>query len=1043
MTHLRARAKPVPTVTGATPFAGDGLLQRKCACGKRAGLAGDCEECQQRKFLGRTPLQKKLDINEPGDRYEQEADRIAEQITNGEVAPRTDRAISNIARVQRSPLSPAATSDVPPIVHEVLSLPGQPLDQNARGFFEPRFGHDFSQVRVHADSKASESAEAVDALAYTVAPHIVFSRDHFSPNSPTGRSLIAHELAHIVQQGFPGHRLQRQEAPPAPELSSWEEGLIETAAAVSTLGMGETTRTMVKAALRGFALEVKAQAPTKGPQVWNKVEEMITSPSEAASFVLHYDWGLVKGLFSPLTGLIDLAAMGLEMPFIQLQILATTWTRREQLANEARTVGEGLQSVGGRLRDAVAGFTSSPIETLKALEPWFASMQKNAEATAESAGHSIGNVLMSQLDRPLPELGEIAGETAGSAFINLVLFIFTDGIGDAISLAAAKLGELGAAIGKFGETAQMLGALAGEIGELLGTIGAWVTKAEAAFAAAAETVLKPIAPLLKEVGKLLEGLRSFLRDLLGVTEGAAGKAVEKAAATTGRTLETRPSPRAAELTTPPAPNPVSEPRLTIEPAAEKSLPPSPPEPALPVGSTAAGEKIGGPPTGTRVSTEPEAPPTVTTMHSTTDPNLPSAEDVSSSFAPSPTTNKAAPAKAADAKTTESPALAAGIEKRAGGEATEAVLATVIGCFAAGTQVHTDQGLKSIELLNVGDRVASLDPKSGKQATQPIARVFVHMVPVVLDIQVGETLITCSPEHPFWVPGSGWQKASTLVPTTPLLSKKREVVRVNLSRHREGTFEVFNIEVDGLHTYHVSDAGILVHNKAMDLKQRAMSLTQEVLRLREEATQLGQANLTRGVEWLDAEATPLSVLGENAKSPYDLTPYLDDIERVETGIGDVDAAIELARRRAVARSERLKKMDTPVQPEDIKGAPPPGHSATPGHARSKHGYTQEMQAEILNNPERIFSGVNENGREVDIYYKEGDVAITVAGQKDSMITTHGINDPRAIREGRKTKAVDPEKWANDPRYVEIRLGQRREVIYPPDRFELADWPEVEP
>jgi hypothetical protein len=604
MTHLRARAKPVLTATGATALVRDGFLQRKCACGKGAGLTDECEECQDRKFLGNSspPLQKKLAIDEPGDPYEREADRVAEQITNSEVACKTPRAILNIARVQRWPVSPAAKTDVPPIVHEVLSSPGQPLAQDTRAFFEPRLGHDFSRVRVHADSKATESAKAVGALAYTVAPHIVFSSDHFAPSSPTGRSLIAHELTHIVQQGspvapaestasspamqsgaqravsgvapasptwgmagFPRPRLQRQVAPPTPELSSWEEGLIEAAAAVSTFGMGETARSMVTATMRGFALEVKAQAPTKGPQLSNKVEELITSPSEAASFVLHYEWGLVKGLFSPLTGLVDLAALGLKMPLIQLQILATTWTRREQLANEARTVGEGLQTVGARVGDAVAGFISSPIDTLTALEPWFASMQKNAEATAESAGHSIGNVLMSQLDRPLPELGEIAGETAGSAFINLVLFIFTDGIGDAISLAAAKLGELGAALGKLGETAQMLGALAGEIGELLGTVGAWVTEAEAAFAAAAETVLKPIAPLLKEVGKLLEDLRSFLRDLLGVTEGTAGSAAEKAAATAGRTVGSHPTPRTAELTTAPPPSTVSEPLPVIEP----------------------------------------------------------------------------------------------------------------------------------------------------------------------------------------------------------------------------------------------------------------------------------------------------------------------------------------------------------------------------------------------------------------------------------------------------------------------------------------------
>jgi hypothetical protein len=66
---------------------------------------------------------------------------------------------------------------------------------------EPRFGHDFSQVRVHDDERASESASDVHALAYTVGPHIVFGRQQYAPETAAGRRLLAHELAHTVQQG--------------------------------------------------------------------------------------------------------------------------------------------------------------------------------------------------------------------------------------------------------------------------------------------------------------------------------------------------------------------------------------------------------------------------------------------------------------------------------------------------------------------------------------------------------------------------------------------------------------------------------------------------------------------------------------------------------------------------------------------------------------------------------------------------------------------------------------------------------------------------
>ncbi|HEX4696962.1 MAG TPA: DUF4157 domain-containing protein [Candidatus Udaeobacter sp.] len=91
-------------------------------------------------------------------------------------------------------------SSVPPIVPEVLRSPGQPLDSTTRAFIEPRFGYDFSKVRVHTDTKAAESARAVNALAYTVGRDVVFETGRYSPTSEPGQRLLAHELAHVVQQ---------------------------------------------------------------------------------------------------------------------------------------------------------------------------------------------------------------------------------------------------------------------------------------------------------------------------------------------------------------------------------------------------------------------------------------------------------------------------------------------------------------------------------------------------------------------------------------------------------------------------------------------------------------------------------------------------------------------------------------------------------------------------------------------------------------------------------------------------------------------------
>ena len=198
------------------------FLQRKCGgCGQHTVAGGGCSECEKEKGL----LQRSATSNE---------------------------AMSNEAK-----------GEAPPIVHEVLRSPGQPLDASTRAFFEPRFGHDFSQVRtqpamqrspqstlqigspsdrfeqeadgvadrvvesratglpresgmgsgydfsqvrVHTDAKAAESAREVNALAYTVGRDIVFAEAQYNPHTTEGKRLLAHELQHVTQQTGALHR---------------------------------------------------------------------------------------------------------------------------------------------------------------------------------------------------------------------------------------------------------------------------------------------------------------------------------------------------------------------------------------------------------------------------------------------------------------------------------------------------------------------------------------------------------------------------------------------------------------------------------------------------------------------------------------------------------------------------------------------------------------------------------------------------------------------------------------------------------------------
>ena len=141
-------------------------LHRRCACGgDGGGLSGDCDSCNAAK-------------------------RTLQRRGGG-----------------------AALAGLPGSVNQVLAQPGRPLDSGARGFMESRFGQDFSAVRVHEGSAAARSAEDVNALAYTVGQDIVFGAGQYQPHSAEGRHLLAHELAHTVQQ----QGLQRSGAAALPD----------------------------------------------------------------------------------------------------------------------------------------------------------------------------------------------------------------------------------------------------------------------------------------------------------------------------------------------------------------------------------------------------------------------------------------------------------------------------------------------------------------------------------------------------------------------------------------------------------------------------------------------------------------------------------------------------------------------------------------------------------------------------------------------------------------------------------------------------------
>lgn len=230
-----------------------GVMQR-CACGGMSNLTGECAACRQKREVREGALQRRAAGPEP-------------------------------------------VPDVPPMVHDVLRSPGQPLDSQTRAFMEPRFGHDFSNVRIHSDPAASASARAVQAHAYTVGQHVVFGTGAYQPSQRSGQALLAHELTHTIQQQGAG---QMQRLSIAEDQSPLEQEAQQAAQTVLAGGKAtarlQTPRNIQRAPWGGGICPPGEQVPANDPFLYGPAELVMVNyyrtarpPAAVNEFVTNFD----------------------------------------------------------------------------------------------------------------------------------------------------------------------------------------------------------------------------------------------------------------------------------------------------------------------------------------------------------------------------------------------------------------------------------------------------------------------------------------------------------------------------------------------------------------------------------------------------------------------------------------------------------------------------------------------------------------------------------------------------------------------------------
>lgn len=510
----------------------------------------------------RAPVQPKLTVSAPHDPLEQEADRGAEAVmrmpapdaerarapegapapTKGggpirvsflglPVHPPVQRRASNAGKEERAggeeeeqeeeeeeeearkkppPIQAMANPDsqpeTPPGFAGMLARArgqGAPLPAATRAFMESRFAHDFSQVRIHADERAAEMARSIHARAFTRAHDVFFDAGEYQPETPAGRRLIAHELAHTVQQGFAERVVDGVDAGPrrAPRTppsqaeagpvlrqersrsGGWKGQAIESALKAAIVLVEYTPPVLFgplgplvplfKAGAIGFLRRLAREGGEGIEQVLGKAARSMLSPS----FHLGYAKGFLRGFFiDGLAGLPlllwDVAKLAVKLvQAVQSVLGRVSGSDIEPLLDELAALGQWLEEQGPVLWDTFIDYVKSG-EVVGDVASVLKAFLTKVENLAARVGEAVADGLLGVFKGESPTLSASTGETVGRA-AGLVGFIaisaaVTGGAGAGLAAARAAVRRVMPLLGR---GAKLTIALAQQVGTTVSSVG--------------------------------------------------------------------------------------------------------------------------------------------------------------------------------------------------------------------------------------------------------------------------------------------------------------------------------------------------------------------------------------------------------------------------------------------------------------------------------------------------------------------------------------------------------------------------------------------
>jgi hypothetical protein len=353
---------------------------------------------------------------------------------------------------------------------EALRGPGAPLPSRVQSEASLRYGHSFSNVRVHTHASASAAARSLHASAFTLGQNIAFRADRYAPDTVHGQLLLQHELHHVAQQRsatpvllpeiesqhsqheleareifgpqLHGVPVQRIQCAPEEQQFSLGGGLVDK---VGQGAFGERAWPFIKAVLEGFVGGVQADVKSGRASAAKSHLSKLLVPWNAAKFYGGYLVGLVLGLISPITDLVK-GAIGL----VKLGISALEWLAKWSPVGVAisqerqRKIAQLIQKfsdLATEFGNAIMDFAKDPKGTIRKFSGFLDNLMQMALGKAREIGAKAAHSIFDFLQLEYYEMGKGIGEVIGALVAQVLLLVFSDAIGNLISKGASFLGK--------------------------------------------------------------------------------------------------------------------------------------------------------------------------------------------------------------------------------------------------------------------------------------------------------------------------------------------------------------------------------------------------------------------------------------------------------------------------------------------------------------------------------------------------------------------------------------------------------------------------